>query len=68
LTPETAIGKIEGSFRYQNGDIITHGSKGTLRLAADNSGSITFNDGEILTFQKAPAALRLMALRSALIL
>jgi len=68
LSPDQAIGQVIGSMRYSNGDIITFGSKGTLRLAPDNSGSITLNNGEILTFKQASAAVRSVALRSALFL
>ena len=68
LTPIEAIGRVIGSMRFDNGDILTYGTKGTLRLAPDNSGSITFNDGQILTFTKATPELRRVALRSALLL
>lgn len=64
LCPERAIGRVIGSMCFDNGDIITYGTAGTLRLAADNSGSITFNNGQVLTFVKAPEALRRVALQS----
>lgn len=64
LTPSQAIGRVLGCMRYQNGDIVTFGSKGRLVLSADNSGSIRFNSGEIVTFKKAPPAMRALALRS----
>jgi hypothetical protein len=67
MTPENIIGQVLGSFRYENGDIIIYGSKATLHLSYDNSGSITFNDGEILTLQQMPACLRAVALNGALI-
>lgn len=68
LTPSQAIGRVIGSMRFENGDIVTYGSKGTLRLAHDNSGSITLNSGEVYTFRKATPEMRWVALRSALIL
>jgi hypothetical protein len=68
LTPSQAIGRVIGSARFENGDILTYGTKGTLRLAPDNSGSITFNDGQILTFTKAAPEIRWVALRSSLLL
>lgn len=68
LTPSQSIGRVIGSTRFENGDILTYGTKGTLRLAPDNSGSITFNDGQILTFTKATPEIRWVALRSALLL
>jgi hypothetical protein len=67
LSPSEAIGQITGSMRFANGDILTYGTNGTLRLASDNSGSITLNDGEILTFKQATPQVRAIALRSTLL-
>jgi hypothetical protein len=64
LTACQAIGSVIGSMRFANGDILTYGTNGTLRLAADNSGSITLNDGQILTFKMATPEVRAVALKS----
>jgi hypothetical protein len=64
LRPSQMLGTIIGHMRYTNGDIITFGSKGTMRLAADNSGSITLNSGEVVTFRRAGEDLRQIAYRS----
>lgn len=61
------LGTVVGSVRLTNGDICTYGTLATLHLASDNSGSLTFNDGEVLTFPQASPCLRQIALQSTLI-
>jgi hypothetical protein len=67
LPLDKALGRVIGSMRFASGEILTYGTGATLHLAVDNSGSLTFNDGEVVTFTHAPPCLRQIALQSTVI-
>jgi len=56
-----ALGDVTGTMQYADGSVVLFGTRGTLRLESDRSGTLSCSDGRVITFHDFSGRVRQLA-------